>query len=126
MNIEKDLLYTEEHEWVRVEGNCAYVGIDDYAQEHLGDVVYVELPEGEEELEKGETFASVESVKAASDIYMPLSGKIVEVNDVLDSDPGLLNADPYENWIIKIEMTNPDEVDDLMSHFEYTAFLEEE
>ena len=126
MKVAKGLYYTKDPEWVKVEGNLAFVGVADYAQHHLGDIVYVELPEIDDEIEKEEAFSAVESVKAAADIYMPVSGKIVEVNEELIDDPALLNADPYENWMIKIEMTNKDELEELMTSEEYEKFLAEE
>ncbi|CAK7003297.1 glycine cleavage system protein H [Tissierella sp. P1] len=126
MKVAKGLHYTKDHEWVKVEGNLAFVGVADYAQHHLGDIVYVELPEIDDEIEKEEAFSAVESVKAAADIYMPVSGKVVEVNEELIDDPALLNADPYENWMIKIEMTNKDELEELMTSEEYEKFLAEE
>jgi len=104
VRIEKGLYYTKEHEWLKVEDNVAWIGISDYAQEHLGNVVYVELPEEEDEVERGETVASLESVKAASDIYAPVSGTVVEINEALEDEPGLVNSEPYETWIVKLEM----------------------
>ena len=126
MKVAKGLHYTKDHEWVKVEGNLAFVGVADYAQHHLGDIVYVELPEIDDEIEKEEAFSAVESVKAAADIYMPVSGKVVEVNEELIDDPALLNADPYENWMMKIEMTSKDELEELMTSEEYEKFLAEE
>lgn len=126
MKVAKGLYYTKDHEWVKVEGNLAYVGVADYAQHHLGDIVYVELPEVDDEIEKEEAFSAVESVKAASDVYMPVSGKVVEVNEELIDDPALLNADPYENWMIKIEMANKAELEELMTSEDYEKFLAEE
>lgn len=126
MKVEKDLLYSEDHEWVKVEGDVAYLGISDYAQENLGDIVYVELPEVDDELEKEDSFSAVESVKAASDIYTPVSGKVLEVNEDLEDDPALLNADPYANWIVKLELSNKAELDELMSGEDYEKFIEEE
>lgn len=126
MKVEKDLLYSEDHEWVKVEGDFAYLGISDFAQDSLGDIVYVELPEVDDELEKEDAFSAVESVKAASDIYSPVSGKVVEVNEDLEDDPGLLNTDPYENWIVKVELTDKAELDELMNGEEYEKFIEEE
>lgn len=103
MNIPADLLYTDEHEWVRLEGDIAVVGITDYAQHELGDVVYVELPEVGTTVEQGEPFGVVESVKAASDLYAPVSGEVVEVNTALEDAPELVNNDPYgEGWMIKV------------------------
>jgi len=126
MKVMKDLYYTKDHEWVKVEGDLAYVGITDYAQSSLGDIVYVELPEVDDEFEKEEAFGAVESVKAASDVFMPVGGKVVEVNEELIDDPALLNADPYENWMIKIEIADKAELDELMTSEEYEKFLAEE
>lgn len=126
MKVIKGLLYSNDHEWVKVEGEEAYVGITDYAQEHLGDIVYVELPEIDDELAKEDAFSAVESVKAAADVYLPVSGKVVAVNEALEDDPALLNTDPYENWIAKIALTNKEELDELMSSEEYEKFLAEE
>lgn len=126
MKVMKDLFYTEDHEWIKVDGNMATVGMADYAQEHLGDIVYVELPEVDDEIDKGEDFAAVESVKAASDVYMPVGGKVVEINEDLIDEPELLNKDAYANWMIKIEMTDKDEVNELMTSEAYEKFLAEE
>ncbi|WP_286973764.1 glycine cleavage system protein GcvH [Acetomicrobium sp. UBA5826] len=126
MNIPENLKYTKTHEWVRVEGNKAYVGITDFAQGHLGDIVYVELPEVGSLVEAGEALCSIESVKAASDVYSPVSGEIAEVNDALEGEPGLLNEDPYENWIATIEMNNPEEVETLLDAASYAKHCEEE
>lgn len=126
MKVLKDLYYTEDHEWLKVEGEEAYIGLADYAQDQLGDIVYVELPEIDDEFEKEEGFSAVESVKAAADVYMPVDGKIVEVNEDLLDDPGLLNQDPYENWIVKIEIADKSQLDDLMTSEEYEKFLDEE
>lgn len=126
MKVEKDLLYSEDHEWVKVEGDVALLGLSDYAQENLGDIVYVELPEVDDEVEKDEAFSAVESVKAASDVYSPVTGKIVEVNEDLEDDPALVNTDPYANWIVKIELSDKAELDELMSGEDYEKFIEEE
>ncbi|NMA86493.1 MAG: glycine cleavage system protein GcvH [Tissierellia bacterium] len=125
MKVLKDLFYTEDHEWVKVEGDEAYVGLADFAQDALGDIVYVELPEVDDEFEKEEGFAAVESVKAAADVYMPVDGVIVEINEDLEDDPALLNQDPYENWIVKIEIKDKAQLDDLMTAEDYEKFLEE-
>lgn len=125
MKVLKDLYYTEDHEWLKVEGDEAYIGLADFAQDSLGDIVYVELPEVDDEFEKEEGFSAVESVKAASDVFMPVDGKIVEINEELLDDPALLNQDPYENWIVKIEMSDKAQIDDLMTAEEYEKFLEE-
>ena len=118
------LYYSESHEFVKVEGDFAYIGITDYAQHALGNVVYVDLPEVDDEVEAGEEFGAVESVKAASDIIAPVSGVIVEVNEALDDEPELLNKDAFENWIIKVELSDKTELDNLMDAAAYTAFCE--
>lgn len=115
--------YTKDHEWVKVEGNMATIGIADYAQHALGDIVYVELPSVGKELKAGSTFAVVESVKAASDIYMPIGGKVTETNEAVVDDPSLLNQDAYGNWMIRIEVTNPADLDALMDSAAYTEYL---
>lgn len=126
MKVLKDLYYSEDHEWIKVEGNEAYIGITDFAQDQLGDIVYVELPEIDDEIEKDEAFSAIESVKAASDAYMPLDGKVVEVNEDLLDSPELINADAFENWIIKVELTDKSQLDELMSSKEYEEFISEE
>lgn len=126
MKVEKDLLYSEDHEWVKVEGDAVYLGLSDFAQDSLGDIVYVELPDVDDEVEKDEAFSAVESVKAASDIYSPVTGKVLEVNEDLEDDPALLNADPYANWIVKVELSDKSELDELMSGEDYEKFIEEE
>lgn len=126
MKVVKDLFYSEDHEWVKVEGEEAYIGITDFAQDQLGDIVYVELPEVDDELEKEDDFSAIESVKAASDVYIPVSGKVVEVNEELLDSPELLNSDPYESWIIKVELSDKAELDELMSSKEYEEFTSEE
>jgi glycine cleavage system H protein len=127
MNIPDDLKYSKEHEWVRVDGNVASVGITDHAQSSLGDIVYVELPDEGDALTKDETFGVVESVKAVSDCYAPVSGKIVEVNTHLGDSPETLNEDCYgEGWILKVELDDPSELDDLMTPKQYEAFVTEE
>lgn len=108
------LYYSESHEYVKVEGNYAYVGITDYAQHALGNVVYVDMPEVDDEVEAGEDFGAVESVKAASDLISPVSGTVVEVNEALEDKPELLNEDAFENWIIKVELSDKAELDSLM------------
>jgi glycine cleavage system H protein len=116
------LYYSESHEYVRVEGGFGYIGISDYAQNALGNVVYVDMPDVDDEVEAGEEFGAVESVKAASDLIAPVSGTVVEVNDALDDQPELLNQDPYENWIIKVEMSDKAELDNLMDAAAYEDF----
>ena len=116
------LYYSESHEFVRVEGDFGFVGITDYAQNALGNVVYVDMPETDDEVEAGEEFGAVESVKAASDLISPVSGVVVEVNDALDDEPELLNKDAFENWIIKVELTDKTELDNLMDAKAYEAY----
>jgi glycine cleavage system H protein len=116
--------YTKDHEYIRVEGDTAVVGISDYAQEQLGDVVYVELPQVGKALEKGGEAAVVESVKAASEVYAPVSGEVVEVNGALEGAPGTVNEDPAGNgWFLKLKLKDPSELDDLMSEEQYRAFV---
>ncbi|MDO5649236.1 MAG: glycine cleavage system protein GcvH [Gallicola sp.] len=126
MKVEKGLLYTKDHEWVKVEGEEAYIGLADYAQHNLGDIVYVELPDVGDEVEAEEELASVESVKAAAEIFAPISGEVVEANEDLDDDPALLNADPYANWIVKVSIKDKAELDGLMDDKAYEEFLAEE
>jgi glycine cleavage system H protein len=126
MNFPDNLKYTEDHEWVRVEGNIAVVGITDFAQDQLGELVYVEVESVDDELEQGEEFGTVEAVKTTSELYMPVSGKVIAFNSELDEsegdNPTLINEDPYDKgWIIKIEMSNPSEMDNLMSAADYEA-----
>jgi glycine cleavage system H protein len=125
-NIPGNLFYSEEHEWARVEGDLVYVGITDYAQQKLGDVVYVELPEDGDSFGYMEPFGVIESVKAASDLYVPVAGTIVEVNTELVEAPELVNEDPYgDGWMIVIEPEDMSDVENLMSASEYRAMLEE-
>lgn len=126
MKILEDLLYTEDHEWLKVDGDEGVIGLADYAQDALGDIVYVELPEEEDEFDAEEAFGAVESVKAASDIFMPVAGEIIEVNEELLDAPELLNEDPYENWLVKIKIADESELDNLMSSEDYKKFLDEE
>ena len=119
------LYYSESHEFVKVEGDFGYVGITDYAQHELGNVVYVDMPEVDDEVEAGEDFGAVESVKAASDLVSPVSGTVVEVNEALEDEPGLINKDAFENWIIKVELSDKSELDDLMDAEAYKAFINE-
>ena len=120
------LYYSESHEYVKVEGNVGYIGITDYAQHALGNVVYVDLPDVDDEVTAGEEFGAVESVKAASDIISPVSGTIIEVNEALDDEPELLNKDAFGNWIIKVELSDKSELDGLMDAKAYEAFCENE
>lgn len=121
MNIPQELKYSKDHEWIRVEGETAYVGITDYAQDQLGDIVYVDISFGEgDEIGVGEAFGSVEAVKTVSDLFMPVSGKLVEINEALNGEPEKINTDPYgDGWIIKIELTNPSELDALLDAAAY-------
>ena len=124
MEIPSHYYYTKEHEWVDIDDNVAIIGITDYAQEALGDITYVELPAINNEVEQFEHFASVESVKAASDIFSPMSGKVIEVNNGLESNPGLINKDCFEKgWIGKVQITDPEEKSNLMTAAEYRNFL---
>ncbi len=124
--IKKDRYYVESHEWILFEDDIAYIGISDYAQEELGDIVYVESEGEDEEFEKGEIFGSVESVKMASDLYMPVDGIVLEFNEKLTDEPELINEDPYENWIVKIKATNLAQQNDLLDVKEYQAIIDEE
>lgn len=118
------LYYSESHEFVRVEGEYGYIGITDYAQNALGNVVYVDMPEVDDEIEAGEDFGAVESVKAASDLISPVSGTVVEINENLEDTPELVNKDAYENWIIKVELANKEELNELMDAEAYKNFCE--
>lgn len=124
MKLLNELKYMESHEWVKVEGNMARMGISDYAQEHLGEVVFVELPEIGAQVSSGDQFVVLESVKAASDVYAPVSGTVVEVNEALIDNPGLINESSYDNWIAVIEMSNPSEVDNMLSASDYEKVCE--
>jgi glycine cleavage system H protein len=119
MKLLENLKYTKDHEWVKIEGDKAYIGITDFAQHSLGDIVFVELPEVDSEFAIEEAFGVVESVKAASDIYMPISGKIIKVNEDLVDSPELVNEDSYKNWIIMVEITNTDELSCLLDSKAY-------
>ena len=126
-NVPEDLHYSKDHEWVRVEGNIGVVGITDHAQDALGDVVYVELPKAGDEFAAHESFGSVESVKAVSDVFTPVSGEITEANDSLQDEPEKVNQDPYgDGWMIKIKMKSSGEVDSLLTAAEYEDFTKAE
>lgn len=116
------LYYSESHEYVKLEGEYGYIGITDYAQHALGNVVYVDLPEVDDEVEAGEEFGAVESVKAASDLISPVTGTVVEINEALEDEPELVNADAYANWIIKVKLSDAIELDELMDAAAYEAF----
>ncbi len=126
MNIEHGLLYTNDHEWIRVEGDLAYIGITDFAQHSLGDIVFVELPEVDSELKVGETLGVVESVKAASDVYCPVSGVVKDVNSELEDEPEKINSDPYGCWFAALEIEDVSEVEGLMDADAYKEFCEGE
>ena len=119
------LYYSESHDYVRVEGEFVYIGITDFAQHELGNVVYVDMPEEDDEVAAGEEFGAVESVKAASDLISPVSGTVVEANAALEDEPGLINKDAFENWIIKVQLSDPGELDNLMTAESYKAFIGE-
>ena len=125
MNIPENLKYTKDHEWVRIENTIATVGITDFAQQELGDIVYVEVDTLDETVENEAVFGTVEAVKTVSDLFAPLSGKIAAFNDELTSAPELVNSDPYDQgWMVKIEIENPDEIDNLLSHEAYAALIQ--
>ena len=119
------LYYSESHEYVKVEGDFGFIGITDYAQHELGNVVYVDMPEVDDDVTAGEDFGAVESVKAASDLMSPVSGTVVEVNEALEDEPGLINKDAFENWIIKVELSDKSELDNLMDAAAYKAMIGE-
>ncbi len=119
----KGLLYSESHEWVKVEGDVATIGVSDFAQSEMGDITYVDIPEEGDELSQGEDFGALESVKASSELYSPVSGKVVEVNTALEDDPALVNEDPYTNWIIKVELSDKGELESLMDAEAYEASI---
>jgi glycine cleavage system H protein len=126
MKIMEGLYYSKDHEWARVEGGQAYIGITDYAQHSLGDIVYLELPEAGTTLDHENVFGVIESVKAASDLYLPVSGTVTNVNDSVVEDPALINQDAFQNWMICVEMSNPEELKDLMNAADYKEFCGEE
>ena len=124
MNFPGDIRYTSEHEWIRVEGDVAYVGITDYAQSELGEIVFIDVPTEGETVGQGEVFGSIEAVKTVSDLNMPVTGEVLEINGALDAQPELVNNDPYgEGWIIKIRVKDPAELDSLMDAAAYEASL---
>lgn len=124
MNIPSDLKYTKDHEWVKIEGDTAIVGITDFAQGELGDIVYVEVESLDDTLEKEAVFGSVEAVKTVSDLFMPLSGEVVEFNEILEDEPELVNTDPYgKGWMIKISITDNSQIDDLLDAEAYQEII---
>ncbi|PXV64531.1 glycine cleavage system H protein [Halanaerobium congolense] len=127
MSVKNDLYYSEDHEWIREEEDYLLIGITDFAQEELGDIVFVELPEVDEEFDKDDSFGVLESVKAVSDTFIPISGRVIEVNEDLIDNPELINDDPYgDGWLIKVEPADDSELDELLSAEEYAEFIEEE
>ena len=126
MNFPNDLKYTKDHEWIRVEGEFAYIGVTDFAQHELGDIVYVEIDTVGDTLSQEETFGTIEAVKTVSDMFMPVGGEILEVNPGLESKPEMVNQDPYgDGWMIKVKLINPGEVKDLMTADEYKKTIED-
>ncbi len=125
MKIKENIRYAESHEWVSLDGEIATVGITDYAQHALGDIVYVDMPEVGDEVTAGEEFGAVESVKAASDLYSPVSGEVVEINEALEDEPGLINQDAFVNWIMKVKVSDPSEVEALLDAEAYAKICEE-
>ena len=125
MNIPEELKYTEEHEWVRIKDNIAIVGITDFAQGELGDIVYLEIDTLDSQIDSNEVFGTVEAVKTVSDLFMPIAGKVVEVNPSLEDNPELVNEDPYgEGWIIKIDITDESQLDSLLSASDYKNLID--
>lgn len=126
MNIPQELKYTKDHEWIKLEGNEALIGITDFAQKELGDIVYVEIESEGDVLDKGDVFGTVEAVKTVSDLFMPISGKIIEVNENLETAPETVNSDPYEKgWMIKVELSDTSGLDDVLSADEYKSLVSE-
>ena len=124
MQFPENLNYTKEHEWVRVEGDVVYIGITDYAQDQLGDIVFIDIPTLDEELEAGDIFGTIEVVKTVSDLFIPISGTVIEVNETLEDEPELVNEDPYgKGWIIKVEPSNQEDFDSLLSAAEYKEII---
>ena len=125
MNIPKDLKYTKDHEWIRIDGDTATVGVTDFAQGELGDIVFVEIETVDESLDMEEVFGSVEAVKTVSDLFMPISGEIIEFNEALETDPELVNSDPYgEGWMIKIKIADKSELNDLLTEEAYSNLIQ--
>jgi len=126
MNIPENLKYTKDHEWLRIEGDEGYIGITEFAQKELGDIVFVEVETIEETLEKEEIFGTIEAVKTVSDMFMPISGEVIDFNQSLEANPEIINTDPYdEGWIIKIKITKPEEIKELLSSEQYKEIIEE-
>ncbi|SGZ14597.1 glycine cleavage system protein GcvH [Staphylococcus aureus] len=126
MAVPNELKYSKEHEWVKVEGNVATIGITEYAQSELGDIVFVELPETDDEINEGDTFGSVESVKTVSELYAPISGKVVEVNEELEDSPKFVNESPYEKaWMVKVEISDESQIEALLTAEKYSKMIGE-
>lgn len=124
MNVPAELKYTKEHEWVKLEGDVVTIGITDYAQGELGDVVFVEMPEVDDEIEKDESFGTIEAVKAVSDLYAPVNGEVTEINEELEDEPALVNSDPYgKGWMIKVKLSDASEYDSLLSADDYKGLI---
>jgi glycine cleavage system H protein len=124
MNVPENLLYTKDHEWIRIEGKTGYIGVTDFAQGELGDIVFIEVETIGETLKKEDVFGTIEAVKTVSDLFLPVSGEILEVNPALEESPDLVNKDPYgKGWIIKISISDPSEVNDLLTAEKYKALL---
>ena len=124
MNVPKDLLFTDEHEWVKIDDNIATIGITDYAQGELGDIVFIEFPSLNSNYNKGESMGTIEAVKTVADIFMPISGQIIELNDVLNDNPETVNNNPFnDGWILKLQIKDMDEVSDLMDSKKYRTFI---
>ncbi len=127
MNVPAELKYTKEHEWIKIDGNIATVGITDWAQGELGDIVFVELPSVGDDVAQMDTFGTIEAVKAVSDLYSPITGTVTEINSDLDDDPMVINRDPYgDGWMIRLEIGNQDEIDNLLDSAGYTKLVEEQ
>jgi glycine cleavage system H protein len=125
MKVPENLKYTKDHEWIRVEGNDGYIGVTDFAQNELGDVVFVEVETVGEVIEKEEAFGTIEAVKTVSDMFMPVTGEILEFNPSLESNPELINKDPYgDGWVVKIKISMPEEINELLSHEKYKGLTE--
>lgn len=126
MNIPQDLKYTKDHEWIKVDGNEALIGITDFAQKELGDIVYVEIETEGEDLGQGDVFGTIEAVKTVSDLFMPISGKVIAINEELESEPEIVNSDPYEKgWLIKLEISDGSGLDEALSAEEYKSLISE-
>ena len=126
MNIPENLKYTKNHEWIKQEGEKAIIGITNFAQQSLGDIVFIELPSINKDVSAGEAFCVIESVKAASDVYSPVSGSVIDINNVLEDSPELINENPYENWLVVVSISTPSELDSLLDSASYKKLCDEE